>query len=157
MRRFAIVLVIAGCANDRPPETELVSIVPPNQVRPMAPKPKVSEPPKLDLALAPSIEMRRPIRDGRLTLIPIVATQDQPSAKYVTLEDGMARGLVTVREVGQDFEVDTLSLRNNATLPLLVLEGELVLDGEQDRVMSADLVVPPKTTRLVNVRCVEHD
>jgi ARG/rhodanese/phosphatase superfamily protein len=160
MRNFAVlaVVVVAACQNDRPPETEVVSIVKPSDT-PAKPKPKVKEPPKVDLALAQGFEMRRPIKDGRLTLIPIVATHPDTLVEtdYLTLEDGMARGLVSVREVSRDFEVDTVSLHNRSKLPLLVLEGELILDGEQDRVMQADRVVPPGASLQVNVRCVEHD
>lgn len=159
VRTIAVLVVFAGCQNDRPPETEVVSVVPPSATPTPRAKQKQPEAPKVDLALAQGLEMRRPIKDGRLTLIPIIATRPEAiaSTEYLTLQDGMTRGLVDVREVSVDFEVDTVSLRNNSKQPLLVLEGELILDGEQDRVMSADVVVPPKTTRQVHVRCVEHD
>ena len=79
-----------------------------------APKAEVA---KVDLSLAQGFEMRRPIVDGRLTLIPIIATQPTSSEKFITLHDGMAKGLVAVREMGgiDEWQVDTVRVTNRST------------------------------------------
>jgi hypothetical protein len=113
--------------------------------------------PKIDLGLAPGVEMRRPIRDGRLALIPIVATREIAATPFVTLADGMDRRDVVVYEVGYDWIVHTVRVSNRAREPLLVLGGELILDGMQDRAFANDLVVAPGETVSAAVRCVEEN
>ncbi|MBX3161034.1 MAG: hypothetical protein KF773_34055 [Deltaproteobacteria bacterium] len=113
-----------------------------------------------ELALPGGLEMRAPIVDGRLTVIPIVAAPNAPppaARTFITLAEGMASGAVTVREVAHELEVDQLVLRNGAKEPLLVLRGQLVIEGEQDRVMSADRIIEPGETTIVGVRCVEKE
>ena len=50
---------------------------------------------KIDLSLGEGFEMRHPIIDGRVTIIPIVMTHATPMQKFTTLHDGMRRGVVT--------------------------------------------------------------
>lgn len=154
----ASLLPMLACHNDPPPQDEVVS----RHKWDPRPRPQVNDSVEVqapvDMSLGAGLEVRRPVVDGRLTLIPIVATQPAPSArKFITLGEGMASGQVTVREVGESLEVDQLWLRNNAKEPLLVLRGQLVIEGEQDRVMSADRVIEPGQSTVVAVRCVEQD
>ena len=111
----------------------------------------------VNLSLGNGFEMRRPIHDGRLTLIPIVATHAAPTTKFITLHDGMARNLVSVRELGEDWEVDTVRITNKSRETLVMLSGEMVIDAMQDRVIAADTVITAGTTENVHVRCVEED
>ncbi len=119
-------------------------------------KPEVA---KVDLALAQGLEMRRPIVDGRLTLIPIIATQPTPSTKFVTLHDGMARGVISVREVGNsdNWEVDTVRVTNRSRETLVIMEGELLEDAMQDRVTAEATTITAGSTQTIQVRCVEED
>jgi hypothetical protein len=120
-----------------------------------APKPK---PKPIDLSLAPGFEMRHPIRDGDVTLIPIVTTALIPDVHYVTLADGLAAHTVTVREIarGDDFQVDHVRIRNKGTAPLFVMTGELIFDGLQDRAIAEDRVIAPGQRTEIEVRCVEQ-
>ena len=52
--------------------------------------------------------------------------------------------------------VDRLALVNHSKKPLLLLAGEIVSGGKQDRVISKDRIVPPHSEPLpLNVFCVE--
>ena len=53
---------------------------------------------KVDLSIGEGFEMRRPIVDGKLTIIPIIATNAMSTQKFISLHDGMAKNLVYVRE-----------------------------------------------------------
>ena len=163
MSAIGAVSCFTGCQNDPPPPAvELVAVHRPGaQPPPAAPPPAAEQPPPaVDLSLGEGLEVRRPVRDGRLTLIPIVAlpaAMAAPAESFLTLQDGLARGLVTVREVGPELEVDTLILHNRSKLRLIALAGELVIDGMQDRVLAQDRVIEPGAVVNVSVRCVEHD
>jgi hypothetical protein len=119
------------------------------------PKPK---PKPIDLTLGAGFEMRHPIREGNLLIIPIVATTAVPEVHYVTLADGIANHTVTVREIGRyrDFEVDHVRVRNKGTVPLFVMTGQLIYDGLQDRAIAEDRVIQPGERADVEVRCVEQ-
>lgn len=119
-------------------------------------------PPKqpVDLALGTGIEMRRPIHDGRLTLIPVVATAKAALAsdvKYITLAEGLSQKLVTVTELGdEDWDVDWVRVTNKSQMPLAIIGGELIIDGKQDRVIAEDVVLAANSSKHVPSRCVEE-
>jgi len=123
------------------------------------PKPAAPAVAKVDLSLGGGFEMRRPIHDGRLTIIPIIATTAIPSQKFITLHDGMAKGLVGVRELGgvDSWEVDTVRVTNRSQNTLVILEGELIEDAMQDRVTAEAVTVLAGKTQNIQVRCVEED
>jgi hypothetical protein len=120
-----------------------------------------------------------PITSGEVTLYPIVRTHAQERAEHwsylnldqglqsgevVITEAGKARGLVRSRhgaqgivsEVSSGDQVNTLVLINNSNRPLVLLAGEIVTGGKQDRVIATDRIVPPKSEPLnLSVFCIE--
>ncbi len=157
------VLAVFGC-NDFESAPVQKSTVQPAPVEtsalgPERPKGREPEAIKVDLSLGDGLEMRRPLNDGRVTLIPIIVTRELPvtQPQYITLQDGMAKGVVSVRELGHDWEVDTVRVSNKSKLPLLVMAGELIEDANQDRVTAENTVIMAGETRTMQVRCVEED
>ncbi|HEY5933697.1 MAG TPA: DUF6569 family protein [Kofleriaceae bacterium] len=154
---FAVVGAVGGCRETPPPPPpERITNVP---ALDELPKPSEPPPPAIDLALADGLEMRRPIKDGRLTIIPIIATRPGIGTgnppPYVTLHSGMARGDVRVTELGP-WDVDTVRITNTSENPIAILGGEVILDGKQDRVLQHAVVIPRNSTKLVAARCVER-
>src|SRR5207237_8859227 len=83
--------ILAACRDaDRPSR----AAAPP----PRPPAPAVAPKP-VDLTLGDGLEMRRPVRSGRIAVIPIVATSQLPAAQYLTLNAGLAQHKITVREI----------------------------------------------------------
>ena len=155
MRACFVVLVFSaiGCTSstgDDPPGRA----APPTPPPPVVAKPAVP----IDLSLGDGFQMLHPIRDGRLAVIPIVQTGGvTDDTSYLTLADGVARDLVTVRELGRgdSFVVDTVRIKNKSHQPLFVMSGEMIVEGLQDRVIAEDRVIPPGKSVRVSVRCVE--
>jgi hypothetical protein len=131
---------------------------PPPPSTPAPPVAKLLPPPApIDLHLGDGYQMLHPLHDGRLTVIPIVAnTVPASPTKYITLEAGMARHLVGVRELGE-WQVDTVRIKNKSREPVLAMSGELIVDALQDRVIARDTIIPPHSSANVNVRCVEQN
>ena len=113
-----------------------------------------------------------PIVRGNLALFPVVAEHSFDASQLMTLDEGIRNGQVTVTEAGdqrglvrpgQSFpprrggaEVNRLVLKNNSSRPLLLLAGEIVTGGKQDRVIGADRIVPPGSGPIdLGVFCVE--
>lgn len=112
-----------------------------------------------------------PIVRGNLELFPILATHSSDTAQLLTLDEGIRSGQVTVTEAGDErglvrpgqyvpprgsAQVNSLALTNNSSRPLLLLAGEIVTGGKQDRVIGADRIVPPDSGPIdLGVFCVE--
>jgi hypothetical protein len=97
-----------------------------------------------------------PIRDGALVVVPIAAAAPKTSPNYLTLDEGMRRGVVSVREMS-DIDYNRLMVANSSDQTLCVLAGELILDGHQDRTFAESLAFAPRERTDVPVMCVEPD
>src|ERR1700674_2748180 len=127
------------------------------------------------VAPASGYSLLSPIRSGNLTVFPVVASKSYDTVEFLTLDEGLRSGDVVVTEAGQarglirhrprdpaimhpvrDAEVNRLVLVNNSKRPLLLLAGEIVTGGKQDRVIGKDRIVPPESDPVdLSVFCVE--
>ncbi|HLX84015.1 MAG TPA: DUF6569 family protein [Terriglobales bacterium] len=124
---------------------------------------------------ASGYSLLNPIRSGNLTVFPVVAAKSYDTVEFLTLDEGLRSGDVIVTEAGQvqgmirrrpsdpaimhpvrDAEVNRLVLVNNSKRPLLLLAGEIVTGGKQDRVIGKDRIVPAESDPVdLSVFCVE--
>jgi len=120
-----------------------------------------------------------PIRHGNLTVFPVVAGATHDTDQFLTLDEGLKSGEVEVTESGNihgmirprhpvgnvvvphypvrdGAQVNKLVLVNNSKRPLLLLAGEIVTGGKQDRVIGKDRIVPGESDPIdLDVFCVE--
>lgn len=128
-----------------------------------------------EVAPTPGYSLLNPIRSGNLSVFPVVASKSYDTAEFLTLDEGLRSGDVVVTEAGQarglirhrpgeasvihpirGAEVNQLVLVNNAKRPLLLLAGEIVTGGKQDRVIGKDRIVPAESDPVdLSVFCVE--
>jgi hypothetical protein len=122
----------------------------------------------------PAIEgykVLQPIAHGNLTIFPVVAVKTHDTSDFLTLDEGIRSGDVVVTEVGNmhgmvrrpsqryspGAQVNTLVLVNNSKRPLILLAGEIVTGGKQDRIVGKDRIIPPESDPVdLSVFCVEH-
>src|SRR3989440_6426280 len=117
-----------------------------------------------------------PVVYENISIFPVVSSLSQDTSPFLTLEEGLATGEVTVAEQGAQVmqrsrdgrpvylpqyntgaSVNQLVLINRSRRPLLLLAGELVSGGKQDRVIGKDRIVPVGAPPLpLDVFCVEH-
>ncbi len=118
-----------------------------------------------------SLHVLPPITHGNLTIFPVVGGSDYDTSRFLTLDEGIRAGTVVVTEQGSlqglvrrgqpvnrhpGAQVHELVLVNNSDRPLLLLAGEIVTGGKQDRVIGSDRLVPPKSDPIdLSVFCVE--
>src|SRR5437879_8972834 len=111
-----------------------------------------------------------------ISSFPVLSSLSQDTSPFLTLEEALATGEVTVAEQGAQVlqrsrdgrpvylpqyntgaSVNQLVLINRSRRPLLLLAGELVSGGKQDRVIGKDRIVPVGAPPLpLDVFCVEH-
>jgi predicted nucleic acid-binding Zn-ribbon protein len=102
-----------------------------------------------------------------------VSSKSYATAEFLTLDEGLRSGDVVVTEYGNvrglvrrkltpaieresRAEVNRLVLINNSKRPLLLLAGEIVTGGKQDRVIGKDRIVPAESDPVdLSVFCVE--
>jgi hypothetical protein len=115
-----------------------------------------------------------PVRYENLSIFPVVSASAYDTSWFLTLDEGLASGEVQVREQGSEgmarsrdgvvrpadsigASVNQLVLINRSKRPLLLLAGELVSGGKQDRIIGKDRLVPVGSKPLpLDVFCVEH-
>lgn len=133
----------------------------------------------------PGYRVLAPIESGNLLLFPVVASGGATASPFLTLDDGLKSGQVEVTEAGRvrglvrprptqgsvddgvvrpvpqpqiyrSDQVNTLVLVNNSDKPLLLLAGEIVTGGKQDRIIAKDRIVPAGSDPIdLGVFCIE--
>ena len=108
-----------------------------------------------------------------LTVFPILSSEQADTRGFATLDEALASGDVVVTEQGNymrrtregvmdatpsnSAQVNQLVLVNRGKRPLLLLAGEVVSGGKQDRIIGKDRIVPTGAEPLpLSVFCVEH-
>jgi hypothetical protein len=121
---------------------------------------------------ASNYKVLSPISHGNLTIFPVAASTTHDTSEFITLDEGIRSGEVVVTEAGQlgglirgphrripistGPQVNSLVLVNNSKHPLILLAGEIVTGGKQDRVVGKDRVIPAESDPVdLGVFCVE--
>ena len=133
-----------------------------------------------------SYKVLAPATQDNLTIFPVVTEGTVDARDFLTLDEGLRSGQVVVTEEGgsgglirprpprtgpppiweehpfprsgpvRGAEVNRLVLTNNSDRPLILLAGEIVTGGKQDRVVGRDRIVPAKGDPIdLDVFCVE--
>jgi hypothetical protein len=117
-----------------------------------------------------------PVTYENITIFPVVSSSAQDTSPFLTLDEGLSSGEVIISEQGaaglarsrdgrpvavpqynSGASVNQLVLINRSKRPLLLLAGELVSGGKQDRIIGKDRIVPVGSEPLpLDVFCVEH-
>jgi len=120
---------------------------------------------------------------GSLTVYPVIADTSFDTSYFLTLEEGIRSGQVVVTEATQSrglirprpgfdpgiwherpvpfayqsgARVNELAIANNSDRPLVLLAGEIVTGGKQDRVVGRDRIIPAHSEPIpLGVFCVE--
>ncbi|HKV05156.1 MAG TPA: DUF6569 family protein [Candidatus Acidoferrales bacterium] len=117
--------------------------------------------------------LAQPVTYENLTIFPVVAAQDADTSEFATLDEALASGEAVVTEQGNYLrrtrdgvvppnfpagaQVNQLVLVNRGKRPLVLLAGEVVSGGKQDRIIGKDRIVPVGAAPLpLDVFCVEH-
>ena len=128
-----------------------------------------------------SWQVLEPITRGNLSIYPVVSGLKADTSELLTLEEGLTSGAVRIAERNElqgalrrrrpeqewprptepSFDagarVNELVLVNSSSRPLILLAGEVVSGGKQNRIIGADVIVPPHSEPIpLTVFCVEH-
>jgi hypothetical protein len=83
----------------------------------------------------------------------LVHGKDQTTKTFLTLQEALAQKKVKVYETK---DVNELAIRNLSNQDIYVQSGDIVRGGDQDRMISTDFIVPPRSGRMpIAAFCVE--
>lgn len=90
-----------------------------------------------------------------LGVIPILAEDFQELPELEPLEVALERGTARVTETSPAGEVPFLLLENKGDRPIILLDGEELVGGKQNRIINTTLVILAKTTVKIPVSCIQ--
>ena len=99
-----------------------------------------------------SYRLSGPYIHNNLTVF-LVHGKDLTNKTFLTLQEALAQKKVRVYETK---DVNELAIRNLSNQDIYVQAGDIVRGGDQDRMISVDFIVPPKSGRMpIAAFCVE--
>jgi hypothetical protein len=90
---------------------------------------------------------------GGLSVFPLTGVRAAGPA-YLTGPEAFEAGVIQVSELDPP-EVPSLAIFNLALVPILLVEGEMLVGGDQNRTMNVTVLCPPQVRTVVPVSCVE--
>ncbi len=99
------------------------------------------------------VELGDAVAIGGLSIFPLTGAQGT-GADYLCGPEAFETGMIQVSELDPP-EVPSLAIFNLALLPILLVEGEMLVGGDQNRTMNVTVLCPPQARTVVPVSCVE--
>ncbi len=132
---LSLFLLIMGC-KEKPVKTEIAENIP------------------KEVFAVDGITINTPKTEQNLTLFILTGKEKITGKSYKTLSEAMKTKKVTVRETGS---VNELLIDNNSSDYVFIHSGDIVKGGKQDRTISYDVIIPPKTKNVpLESFCVEQ-
>lgn len=103
-----------------------------------------------------SVRIGQARRHGLMTVFWLHAPHIEPALEVATLDEARAQGTLVVTERAQA-SVPDLLVENRGKVHVLLLAGEILVGGKQNRVLKEDVLLPPLSgPRNLGVYCVEQ-
>jgi ARG/rhodanese/phosphatase superfamily protein len=118
--------------------------------------------------LHPAWRIGEPASFNNLTVFAVVSDAPTSATEFITLDEGLRSGKVIVKELGSrrarrgrqssdDAEVNKLAVTNRSGKMLVLIAGELIAGGKQDRIVGHDCIIGASNKPTpIDVYCVEH-
>ena len=101
-----------------------------------------------------SIELLESQKYKNVEVIPI-KSDDFGRKDFITLKKGYEMNLVEVTEL-ENSSVNTVLCKNDAVVPLLLIDSDEITGAMQNRIINDTLLVPAQSSLKIPVSCTEH-
>lgn len=98
------------------------------------------------------IELLKPQVHENLAIIPLKTKKSY--IDLLTLKKGIELELVEVKEC-ETSQVNTIIVKNKAVTPLILIDGEEIVGGDQNRIVNSTILVNAKSEMKIPVSCTE--
>lgn len=103
-----------------------------------------------------SLELGTALEYQNLKIFPLLVKKALSVQNYCTLDLAMDKGWLTIREIGSG-DVNSVEIKNSSEHMVFIMTGEIISGAKQDRMLSQDLLLPPRSGWVrASVYCVEH-
>ena len=106
-----------------------------------------------DVEIQSDIELLKPQSHENVAIIPLKTPKNY--IDLLTLKKGFELGLVEVKECEKS-TVNTLIVKNHSVTPLILIDGEEVIGGDQNRIVNATTIIAPESQSPISVSCTER-
>lgn len=128
---------------------------PPEPPRPIPPRPILPPVRENEVAqLIRRLRVGRPFQHRGVAVYPLTLSHNQDQRRYLTFDEAVRGGQLEVHETGS---VRVALMVNRSASRVFLLAGELLIGGKQNRMLSADAIIPPRSEVRVGVYCIEKD
>ena len=100
------------------------------------------------------VSLGEPRTQGSLVLFPLLSEREA-AREYLVLAEALAQKMVEVTEREGGASVPELLLNNGSDKDVLMLDGEMVVGGMQDRVLAISILAAAKSKLKLPVACTE--
>jgi hypothetical protein len=113
-----------------------------------------------------------PVGFDNLMVFPVLSDRAASADDFITLDEGLRSRKVVITELGADgrshrlrsqrrvddnAEVNRLAVTNNSGKKLILIAGEMIIGGKQDRIVGHDCIIEATAKPVpIDVFCVEH-
>jgi hypothetical protein len=104
------------------------------------------------MTLGKDIELLKPQVHENMAVIPLKT--ERSYIDVLTLKKGLELGLAEVKEC-ENSQVNTLIVKNRAVTPLILIDGEEVVGGDQNRIVNATILIGAESNMAIPVSCTE--
>lgn len=103
-----------------------------------------------------ALEVGSPINYRNLTIVPVYASSVKDKTDYVTLDEAVSKGYITITELDGG-RVPQVRISNNSDHYILLIAGEILSGCRQDRLVGRDALIGPKSKDVIlPVYCSEQ-
>ena len=101
-----------------------------------------------------AMEFGEPTVFDEMVVFPVFTNEG--NTQYLTLKEAMQKNLIDITEIDDSGVVPELKVKNNADIPVLLLDGEELLGAKQNRIVNTTILLKEKFETIIPVSCVEQ-
>ena len=107
-----------------------------------------------DITSNQNIELLQPQVHENIAIIPLRTERNY--IDILTLKKGLELGLVEVKEC-ETSQVNTVIVKNRAVTPLILIDGEEIIGGDQNRIVNSTILIDAGNMMQIPVSCSEKN
>ncbi len=109
----------------------------------------------LDTFLLPYFRFQQVTTLGPCRVMALINEDNAPGPEYMLAEDAISHGTLVIEETSAEGQVPRLRVYNRSDTPVLILEGDILVGGKQNRLCNSTVMVPSYSKLDLPVSCVE--
>lgn len=110
---------------------------------------------RLNELISNNLLMGNPMTVHGLGIIPLIGDTVPALPELDLLEHALAGGTLKITEVSEGGAVPFLRAENRGSKPILILDGEELTGGKQNRIVNTTIIIAAETSIKIPVSCVE--